>query len=52
MKLMTWICVLSLALVIGSAGALEICAIGLGQALVQMGIGTFGFWASAKALWR
>lgn len=48
MKLMTWLVMASLALVIGSAGALEMSLIGIGQALIQMGIGTFGFLASAR----
>lgn len=49
-KLLTWVSIFSLALVIGSAGALEMATIGLGQALIQMGVGTFGFWASARGL--
>ena len=50
MKILTWLCMISLALVIGSAGALEMSIIGLGQGIVQMGVGTFSFWACARRL--
>ena len=49
-KIITFLCLASLAFVIGSAGALELSLIGLGQGIMQMSIGTFGFWASARQL--
>lgn len=49
-KVLTFIALACLAFIIGSAGALEMSLIGLGQGIAQMGIGTFGFWASARQL--
>lgn len=49
-KVMTALALVSLAVLIGSAGALELATIGLGQGIIQMGIGTFGFWVSARQL--
>jgi len=51
-KIFTFLCLASLAFIIGSAGALETSVIGLEQGIVQMGIGTFGFWASARELMK
>lgn len=50
MKLATWLCLASLAFLIGSAGALEMSLIGIGQALLQMLGGLVGFGAAARYL--
>lgn len=51
-KVMTALALVSLAVLIGSAGALELATIGLGQAIMQMLGGLCGLGVSAKYLGR
>ena len=49
-KIMAFICLASLAFVIGSAGALELSLIGLGQGIMQMGGGLAIFATASRWL--
>lgn len=49
-RFIAFICALSLALIIGTAGALEQMYIGIGQATLQMFVGLSGFALTSAAL--